>query len=99
MFSLSEFSINDVSDIMLKERLKKKASELGMSEEELIEKFISDGLDHMDGKDNFSTKNLNIDEIKRILSEDKINDAINGIEYNQGSIQGLLDIINSRNSS
>lgn len=96
---MSEFNINDIGDDMLKERLKEQASELGISENDLIDRLILEGLERFDGENSFSSKNLSPDEIRIILMKDKLKDAFNGIEYNQGSIQSLLDIINNIDSN
>lgn len=93
---MSEFNINDIGDKMLKERLKKKASELGISEGELIDKYILDGL-------NSSPESLSLDnrmskeDLKRIFKEESENDKdiFNG---KNGNFDELLELIKLRNN-
>ncbi len=90
---MSKFSINDLSDDMLKEKLNAKAIDLGISEVELIEKYVYDGL-----KQDFSKVDdrLSDDELIRIFSEEAENDKeiFNG---KNGNFDKLISIVNSRN--
>lgn len=78
---------------MLKEKLNAKAIDLGISEVELIEKYVYDGL-----KQDFSKVDdrLSDDELIRIFSEEAENDKeiFNG---KNGNFDKLISIVNSRN--
>ncbi len=91
---MSEFSIDDIGDDMLKKRLKEKASQLDVSEEDLIENYILNGIN--DNRNNFSSKNMDYDEIKQILMNDKQEDAKKGRISNQKSVYTLLNNILSK---
>lgn len=91
---MSRFSIDDLSDDMLKEKLKLKADQLGISEEDLIEKYVSDGLEN-----DFSNGNdgkMSDEELIRIFHEEaeKDKDIFNG---KNGNFDKLISLINSRN--
>ena len=78
---------------MLKERLKKKASELGISEGELIDKYILEGLNsEIESVDN----QMSNEDLKRIFQEESENDKeiYNG---KNGNFDELLELINLRN--
>ena len=90
---MSEFNIDDIGDKMLKERLKKKASELGISEGELIDKYILEGLNsEIESVDN----QMSNEDLKRIFQEESENDKeiYNG---KNGNFDELLELINLRN--
>lgn len=95
MFSLSEFNINDVSDIMLKEKIIQIASELGMSEGDLIDKLISDSL-----KSNLKLKlnenSLSDADLIRIFKEESEKDK-NIYDGKNGNFDELLELIELRN--
>ncbi|WP_298521316.1 hypothetical protein [uncultured Methanobrevibacter sp.] len=92
---MSEFKISDVNDNTLKERLKEQALVLGISENDLIDKLICLGLKHLIDKKRFSSKHLSHDEIRCMLKKDKDNDFLNGVVYNQGDIQILINLVSS----
>ena len=83
-----------IGDDMLKKRLKEKASQLDVSEEDLIENYILNGIN--DNRNNFSSKNMDYDEIKQILMNDKQEDAKKGRISNQKSVYTLLNNILSK---
>ena len=94
VFFMSVFKITDVNDNLLKETLKQKSVELGISVDYLIEELIIRGLESFNEEKRFSSRNLSHDEIRVMLMKDKLNDLSNGVEYNQGSVQPLLNLIN-----
>lgn len=79
---------------MLKEKLKTKAIELGISEVELIEKYVSDGLKQDSSK--FDDERMSDEELIRIFSEEAENDKeiFNG---KNGNFDKLIALVNSRN--
>lgn len=92
---MSEFNINDVSDIMLKEKIIQIASELGMSEGDLIDKLISDSL-----KSNLKLKlnenSLSDADLIRIFKEESEKDK-NIYDGKNGNFDELLELIELRN--
>ena len=95
---MSEFNIDDIGDKMLKERLKKKASELGISEGELIDKLIIIGLDDSEYCDEKYTSNLTNEERIRRLKNAYDDDLKKGIINDQGNFEDLIKLVKLRNS-
>ena len=93
---MSEFNINDTGDKLLKERLKKKASELGISEGELMDKYILEGLNSSQESLN-SINRMSKEDLKRIFKEesDKDKEIFNG---KNGNFDELLELIKLRNN-
>lgn len=97
LFSLSEFNINDIGDKMLKERLKNKASELGIFEGELIDKLILTGLNDGEYCDEKYTSNLTNEERIRRLKNAYNDDLRKGIRNDQGNFEELIKLVKLRN--
>ncbi|WP_407423834.1 hypothetical protein [Methanobrevibacter sp.] len=94
---MSEFNINDIGDEMLKERLKKKASELGISEGELIDQLILTGLDDGEYDGGKYTSNLSNEERIRRLKNAYDADIEKGMKNNQGNFEELIRLVKLRN--
>ena len=92
---MSEFNINDVSDIMLKEKIIQIASELGMSEGDLIDKLISDSL-KSNLKLNLNENSLSDADLIRIFKEESEKDK-NIYDGKNGNFDELLELIELRN--
>lgn len=94
---MAKFNINDVGDNMLKEKLQQKALELGMPADELIDKYITDGLDESEFSDSKYSSNLS-DEERKIRLQDALNDDIErGIVNTQGNFETLIELVKLRN--
>lgn len=92
---MSEFNINDVSDIMLKEKIIQIASELGMSEGDLIDKLISDSL-KSNLKLNLNENSLSDADLIMIFKEESEKDK-NIYDGKNGNFDELLELIEFRN--
>ena len=92
---MSEFNINDVSDIMLKEKIIQIASELGMSEGDLIDKLISDSL-KSNLKLNLNENSLSDADLIMIFKEESEKDK-NIYDGKNGNFDELLELIELRN--